>query len=30
MLGGPGVIVQIDECLFKYKPKVVYVLNKKY
>ena len=28
MLGGHGVIVQIDESLFKHKPKVVYVLNK--
>ena len=28
MLGGPGVIVQIDESLFKHKPKVLLVQNK--
>ena len=28
MLGGPGVIVQIDESLFKHKPKAVFALNK--
>ena len=28
MLGGHGVIVQIDESLFKHKPKVLRVQNK--
>ena len=26
VLGGPGVVVQIDESLFRHKPKVVYII----